>query len=495
FLIGDLHPHLMSIPFLLTGITILTALFITHRSISFVALKRNVPATLIAAIVLGSSGFINFWDIGLLLLLSSALVVASWISSRDSGLTNLLKAGLPLGALWLVGILIYSPFYLGTAESQVQWPPVAPVAYGTRPVQFLSVWLLLLIVVTPVVLVFANRYATVVYHQLRDQDTSNHADRNRVWLPAWLTALALVLVPWLVWVVTHLSYNDDARSSDVVSRLPLTGTLGLVSVILIAVILTRARRGADDGAHHVLLLAALAVYLLFAAELFFVHDLFGNRMNTVFKFYYQAWIALSVVGGYGAYIWWRYHPALTGRLRWVSRTGIAVFAVIAISSIYFPVASAVSKTLDSPLGPNLDSLSFLEANMQDEKDVIELIRKRADTDDVLVEAVDERGGSYTPYARISGSSGVPTVLGWLGHERQWRGSDESFADRQGDVETIYTTGDAQEIRDLIDKYSLTMVVVGPRERSTYGNIDMAMFDTLGDRIIEHGDYTVFSITR
>jgi hypothetical protein len=38
-----------------------------------------------------------------------------------------------------------------------------------------------------------------------------------------------------------------------------------------------------------------------------------------------------------------------------------------------------------------------------------------------------------------------------------------------------------------------MVVVGPRERSTYGNIDLAMFDTLGDRIIEHGKYTVFSI--
>jgi len=38
-----------------------------------------------------------------------------------------------------------------------------------------------------------------------------------------------------------------------------------------------------------------------------------------------------------------------------------------------------------------------------------------------------------------------------------------------------------------------MVVVGPRERSTYGNIVTGMFDTLGDRVIEHGLYTVFSI--
>jgi len=40
-----------------------------------------------------------------------------------------------------------------------------------------------------------------------------------------------------------------------------------------------------------------------------------------------------------------------------------------------------------------------------------------------------------------------------------------------------------------------MVVVGPRERSTYRNIKMSLFDTLGDRIIEHGAYTVFSTNK
>ena len=127
--------------------------------------------------------------------------------------------------------------------------------------------------------------------------------------------------------------------------------------------------------------------------------------------------------------------------------------------------------------------------------MIERIREMAVVDDVLVEAVAELGGSYTDYGRIAGSSGVPTILGWVGHERQWHGNDDSFVDRQGDVETIYTTDDENELRGLIDKYSLTMVVVGPREITTYGNIDMTLFDTLGDRIIEHGEFTVFSINR
>jgi uncharacterized membrane protein len=134
----------------------------------------------------------------------------------------------------------------------------------------------------------------------------------------------------------------------------------------------------------------------------------------------------------------------------------------------------------------------MKTRNQDELDVIGDIREIAHRDDVLVEAV---GGSYSDYARISESTGVPTVLGWEFHERQWHGSNESFSDRPDDVKTIYTTTDKQELLELIAKYSLTMVVVGPREISTYGNIDMTMFDTLGDRIIERGAYTVFSINK
>jgi uncharacterized membrane protein len=132
----------------------------------------------------------------------------------------------------------------------------------------------------------------------------------------------------------------------------------------------------------------------------------------------------------------------------------------------------------------------MESRDIDELNLINDLRKISDSHDVLVEAV---GDSYSEYSRISGSSGVPTVIGWVFHERQWRGTDELFADREDDIRTIYTTRDSGKLKALIDKYGITMVVVGPRERSTYGNIVTGMFDTLGDRVIEHGLYTVFSI--
>jgi len=492
FLLGDFHPHLMSIPFVLTGITVLTALFIANRSISFSTLRKNIPATVIAALAIGSSGFINFWDVGLLLLLSTGLVIASWIAKGKFGVRRLIVAAAPISALWAIGVLIYSPFYFGTAESQVQWPPLAPVKYGSRPIHFISIWLLLLTLAAPVAMLLASKYTSRIAALVRRKTVSPQSERNLIWRPAWITGAALVVIPWLIWVVTHTVFNEKAFITDVITRLPVTGVLGAISATMIAVVLTRARRGADDGAHYVLILGAIAVYLLFAAELFFVHDLFSNRMNTVFKFYYQAWIVLSVVGGYGSYVWWKHHPKLVGVTRVGSRTAIGVLIVVIISSLYFPVAAAVSKTVASGLGPDLDGLSFMKARDEDELNVIRDISKISGHDDVLVEAV---GGSYSEYSRISGSTGVPTPLGWEFHEKQWHGSTDLFSDRKSDLETLYTTNDRSEIDEIIAKYSLTMVVVGPRERSTYGNIDMTMFDTIGDRIIEHGFYTVFSINK
>ena len=490
FLLGDLHPHLMSIPFVLTGLTVMTALFMASRCLSFRTLKNNLPATLLTALVVGASGFINFWDIGLLLLLSTCLLLAGWIGARAYGLGSFLRFSTPIGMIWIIGLVIFSPFYFGTAESQVQWPPLAPVEFGSRPVHFISIWLILMTLFAPVVLLFAFKYLRVLISKIKNMHAVPYSEANLIWRPAWVIALTLVILPWISWAVTHMLFNHNAQFSDIIFRLPVTGSLGTVVVIMVAVTLTRSRRGADDGAHYIMMMASVAIYLLFAAELFFVHDLFANRMNTVFKFYYQAWILLSVAGGYGAYVWLKQGPKLTGLMQAMNKSALILVFILIASSIYFSVASSVTKTTASGLGPTLDSIRFLEQRNQDEKNVILEIGKIAGTKDILVESV---GGSYTDHGRVAGYSGVPGVLGWKGHEVQWHGDDAVFNDREQDVETIFTTTDREELNILIDKYSLTMVVVGPRERSSYGNIDMSMFDTLGDRVIENGSYTIFKI--
>ncbi|MEX2598314.1 MAG: DUF2298 domain-containing protein, partial [Dehalococcoidia bacterium] len=63
----------------------------------------------------------------------------------------------------------------------------------------------------------------------------------------------------------------------------------------------REGRARNDGFVPVLLLFAFAAALVMGVELFHVTDVFQGelrRMNTVFKAYYQAWILMSVLGGF-----------------------------------------------------------------------------------------------------------------------------------------------------------------------------------------------------
>ncbi len=48
-----------------------------------------------------------------------------------------------------------------------------------------------------------------------------------------------------------------------------------------------------------LLMIGLALLLAYSVEFVYLRDLFGTRMNTVFKFYYQAWVMLALAAAFG----------------------------------------------------------------------------------------------------------------------------------------------------------------------------------------------------
>ena len=86
-------------------------------------------------------------------------------------------------------------------------------------------------------------------------------------------------------------------------------------------------------------------------------------------------------------------------------------------------------------------------------------------DKTLAEAAT--GGSYTNYGRISTYTGLPTVLGWPGHESQWRGGYEPQGTRLTDLEILYTTPSWETAQEIIARYDIRYIVVGGLERITY----------------------------
>jgi len=102
------------------------------------------------------------------------------------------------------------------------------------------------------------------------------------------------------------------------------------------------------------------------------------------------------------------------------------------------------------------------------------------------------GGSYSDYARISAYSGQPAVVGWLGHEDQWRGTFEEQRRRQGNIRVLYETRSWDEAAKIIAQYNIRYVVVGTLERRDY-QIDEFKFQQHLSTVFQQGEVVIYEI--
>ena len=490
FILGDLHPHVISIPFVLAGIGVAANLFFSAERWGLSWIRRNRWQSFVVVLVIGAAGFVNAWDLLFLFTLLAGVTALKVTREREMSLPQAILYALPPLAIFAVAMLvIYSPYYLGTLESQVKSPFLAPVKHGTRIVHFLTVWGVFL-------LLSAAFVTTALKKSLSPQlEQTNMVEfrpgpGTRVSPGTWWLGGITVAVLYVAWFLTHMGYNDGATLSDVVTRLAVAGPLAVLFVCLLATLDWRGRRGASDSTQFALALLTLVVFMLYAVELFFALDRFGNRMNTVFKLYYEAWIALAVIATYCGYMWWRLHPRLKGRALLASRTGAILMAVLAIGPIYYTFAAAVTRADEYQGSFTLDGLAWLKDRSPDEYAAIEWLRDNVNEQAVIAEGV---GNSYTEFARISETTGLPTVIGWTGHEDQWHHDPSIFAGREQDVRDLYETSDISKAEEIIAKYNITYVVLGSRERSTYTGLDASKFDTLGDRAFEQGAMVIYRL--
>ena len=78
--------------------------------------------------------------------------------------------------------------------------------------------------------------------------------------------------------------------------------------------------------------------------------------------------------------------------------------------------------------------------------------------------LEANGDSYTGYERVSSSTGLPTILGWYVHEWLWRSDPADLNEKSADVETIYTSTDADQVRQLLEAYEVSYLFIGSMER-------------------------------
>jgi YYY domain-containing protein len=474
FLLGDLHPHMLAIPFTLLAVSIALNIFLggwKDRKVEILGAKIhvNLAGFFFAALALGGLAFLNTWDI----LTGAALIVFAYLFRRasDDGWSwtrfeEIFLLAIPLG---FFAFVFYFPFYLGFSS---QAGGILPnFMYPTRGAHLWVMWGTLLI---PIL-------SFLFYLWMKPPARPNWKLGFTIGLSLTLILSLLTLVLGLIASIVERDYINSLLASynmtagqflaaTSLRRLNHIGSLVTLLAILIpslAFLFSHDESNKKDAEivnrqssivnRFPLLLTTLAALLVLAPEFVYLRDQFGYRINTVFKFYYQAWILWSLVAAFGVgYLFQSLHGFANTGFRIL--TGIVIFC-----GLLYPVFGLMTKTNNfKPVnGYDLDDFARIQRENPEDAAGIEFLLTQPEG--VVAEAV---GGSYSYYGRISTYTGYPTVMGWPGHEAQWRGGYELHGTRQQDMTALYVTARWEEAEAIIVRYGIRYIFIGQLERTS-----------------------------
>ena len=474
FLLGDLHPHVLAIPFLLLIVAIGWNLFIQAEDNLWQ--WRMAPRLVAMAILIGAVGFIHTINLPVVL----ALLVTIYALRRYRRRARLdrdflVSTGIFAMVLTAGSLLVYLPFYLDyeTPSSGI----LTTNGPDTRPFHLFLQWGLFLLLVT----------AGAVY------SISRHSKGWRFTPGQIALAAAPSLGAVAIWALLRpsLASGPDltAGASGWLSLAWLGGTLTLLLLAIIRILaVDRRGRAGDPTTLFALAIAALAVLVVLGSELFFIKDVFNSRLNTVFKAWYVAWLLLGLSAVIFAYILlreWRPQQLFARGLYGLTFGSVVL---LLLAGLVYPVAATMNRTNGLDNRTTLDGLAFLKNSRPGEYEAIQWLTRDVMGRPVIMEAI---GDSFSEFGRISAYTGLPTVLGWQGHENQWRGSFEPQGTRFEDVDTAYRTTDLQAVITIMEKYEVKFVYVGPLERQRYDAPGLEKFGQFMDVAFESGEVTIY----
>jgi YYY domain-containing protein len=440
FLLGDLHAHVLALPF-----TLLALAFALQVVLAGPRLEPRGRALLEGAATALAVGFlyaVNSWSYPVMAGLL-ALAVVPWL--RDARAARWLLLVLAGSALLVL------PFHLS----------FDPAAHGIGVVEEgrgFAGW------ARDTLLLYGTLAGLVAIAYAGQLAATRRPGRNAVWIAAAA-----------VFAGSLLAALDYAH-------------VALLAAALVVALVALAR--AAPPARMVWLLIAGGVACLLGPELLYVRDEFDDgplyRMNTVFKLGYQAWLllGLAAIGALAAAREWLPRR----RLRW---TLMPVAALLAVAAIVYPVAGTYARKDGFSRSPTLDGLGWLRDRAPGDPGAIAWLNDHATGDGAVLESVGDDYNAFG-HARISTFTGLPTVLGWPGHELQWGHEQGS---RRADVERMYESPTTAGAEGLLRRYGIRWVVVGPLERTEYGDAGVAKWDRLGRRVYDRDGTTVWELDR
>lgn len=474
FLYGDLHAHMIALP--LTMLALAWAVSLVLRAgrarpdeQALYSEKRTYLETgllwFCGALAIGVLRATNTWDWPTYLFLG-ALAVIYYAYTRHGRLN-----------LAMVGQAVLQVAALAGLSTLLLWPFVAN--YGTG-YESLRLW--------EGSYTHLGNYLTV--HGLFLFLALTHIAREfRAWSRTWtvegLARLRPAAVPAIsalfvyVLLIAFLALRGYLIAPVALTLVILSGLLGL-------------RPGLPAARRVLLILISSALGLTLLVEFVVLEGDIG-RMNTVFKFYMQVWMMLSIAGGAALALAW---PAVTRR--WGERRRRlwqgALVALVAAAALYpllaTPAKWNVRMNKDAP--HTLDGMAFMpgtdymlrdqEVDLGPDYRALRWIQQNVEGSPVVAEAnPPSLGEAYRSTAnRVAIYTGLPAIVGWDWHQTQQRSalSNTLIHQRMADNALLFNTPHTGQALDLIERYDVGYIYVGPLEEIFYQAAGLQKFEEM-----------------
>jgi uncharacterized membrane protein len=251
------------------------------------------------------------------------------------------------------------------------------------------------------------------------------------------------------------------------------------------------RPGQSDAKRLVLFLIGTALLITLMVDFVEVRgDI--NRMNTVFKFYLQAWALLAVASAaalgflISSFTEWSPNWKLAWQIPFVILVASAsLFTLLATSAkIKDRMTVTAPHTLDGML--YMKYSTYPEGNTQmdlsQDYNAIRWMQENVQGSPVIVEAASDL--LYQWYSRFSIYTGLPDVVGWQWHEQQQRALFPSdwVSSRILDVSNFYLTTDPNQARQFLKEYNVKYIIVGQLERLHFPGPGIDKFPALNGQL-------------
>ena len=224
-----------------------------------------------------------------------------------------------------------------------------------------------------------------------------------------------------------------------------------------------------------LVLIGLALALTLGVEIIVIGGDIG-RQNTVFKFYMQVWLLLSIAGGIAFACLLRASKEFSTGLRIIWYTPCVALLFIAA---LFPIMGTRGRSFDrmAPGLPlTLDGLEYMTQSRHYEDSpqtgkaawidlsvdhqLIRWLQENVSGSPVIIEG-RRRPSEYYWNGRIAISTGLPSVLGWNFHQRQQRTFHPMprwVEQREVNIQQFYNTADIDIAVDIIHHFDIKYII-------------------------------------